>query len=617
MKTLLNRLKRAIQTRRFEFQRYKTHVAPILSRVTLGVNTLVFLGSIATLVSLAVLSGYENTDTSKALLRTILLSLRVLFIIAIAYNVVFNTSMMKRRKPLRWVIDTLMFLTVLPLIYPHPQHPWMPWLEHILYNNHVIYTVMLVYAVISVSKGISYITGRHTNPSVILGSSFLALIIIGSLLLMMPRCLNTSISYSDALFLSTSAVCITGLTPVDISTTFTPTGLLILGLLVQAGGLGVLTFTSFFTLFYSGNISIHDQMMMRDVVSANNVNSLVPTLLYILGFTLVIEILGAVALFACVHNTLGMSIGDELIFSAFHALTAFCNAGFSNIEGGMANPALLHSNQMVYIVASLLILAGGIGFPILVNLKEVIWSYGRRWWRRATRQRRLHEPVHLYDLNTRLVLVWTLVLVVVSSGLFMVFEYNNTMAGMTLWEKIVQSVFNSFVPRSSGFASLPMDRMMNITLLMMVVLMWIGGASQSTAGGVKINTLATVSINLRSILRGSSDVNAFHRRVSINSVRRANAVITLSIISFTLYSFVILWLEPALSVKSLLYETASALFTVGSSLGITSSLSVGSKLVLCSAMFVGRLGVLSLLSGFVERKRPSGVHYPTGNIIIN
>lgn len=188
---------------------------------------------------------------------------------------------------------------------------------------------------------------------------------------------------------------------------------------------------------------------------------------------------------------------------------------------------------------------------------------------------------------------------------------------MTLWEKIVQSVFNSFVPRSSGFASLPMDSMMNITLLMMVVLMWIGGASQSTAGGVKINTLATVSINLRSILRGSSDVNAFHRRVSINSVRRANAVITLSIISFTLYSFVILWLEPALSVKALLYETASALFTVGSSLGITSSLSVGSKLVLCSAMFVGRLGVLSLLSGFVERKRPSGVHYPTGNIIIN
>ncbi|MDE6154517.1 MAG: potassium transporter, partial [Muribaculaceae bacterium] len=329
---------------------------------------------------------------------------------------------------------------------------------------------------------------------------------LGSFLLMMPKCTYTEIGYIDSLFVSTSAVSITGLTSVDISATFTPLGLFILAMLIQIGGLGVLTFTSFFAMFFSGNASIYSQLMVRDMVYTRTMNSLLPTLLYILVFTLAIELIGAIAIFVCIHDTLGMSLTDELIFSAFHSLTAFMNAGFSNIEGGLSNPALLHSNQSIYIVASILILAGGIGFPILVNLKSAVGRYLNRVIGSLAHRKRASEPAHIYDVNTKVVLWSTLFLFLLSSVLFYLFERNNSLSGMSTYEQIVQSIFNSFVPRSSGFSSVQPTGFLNITLVLMVVLMWIGGASQSTAGGIKVNTLAAALLNLKSIILGRKDI---------------------------------------------------------------------------------------------------------------
>jgi Trk-type K+ transport system membrane component len=432
----------------------------------------------------------------------------------------------------------------------------------------------------------------------------------------MPRCTVTPINYTDSLFVSTSAVCITGLTPIDIASTFTPFGILILSLLIQIGGLGVMTFTSFFALFFSGNTSIYSQLMVKDMIYSKTINSLLPTLLYILGFSLVIELLGAIGIFVCIHGTLGMSLEDELIFSGFHSLSAFCNAGFSNIADGMANPALLHSNQMIYIVASALIFAGGIGFPILVNFKTALLRYIRRVWRYIT-NRPKNEPAHLYDMNTKIVMITTITIFIVSALLFFIFEYNNSLAGMSLYEKIVQSIFNAFVPRSSGFASLNPAGFMNITIIMMIALMWIGGGSQSTAGGVKVNTFAVVLLELRAVVTGKRRVTVFNRTLATDSIRRASTVVTISILAYILYSMALVLLEPTLPVKSLLYESASAIFTVGSSLGITDQLGDGAKILLCSAMFLGRVGIISLLTGFAGQRNDPPVKYPVDNVIIN
>lgn len=600
------------------FHRYGAHIRPARDILLKAVDGVAFAGAIMCMVSIVVFTGFDHTASDGRELIALIKTAQIIFLVKVLSNLIFNWNRTFRNTRIfKWVFDIAILITLLPLIYPQPEDPWIPVLGEILYNNKIIFTIVGSYAIVEFCYGIIRILGRRVNPSLILAASFLFFIVIGSFMLMMPRCTVSGIAYTDSLFVSTSAVCITGLTPVDIAETFTPFGMLILSLLIQIGGLGVMTFTSFFALFFSGNTSLYSQLMVKDMIYSKTLNSLLPTLLYILGFTLVIELIGAVCIFASIHDTLGMSLQDEVIFSAFHSLSAFCNAGFSNIEGGLSNPALLHSNQMIYIVASLLIFAGGIGFPILVNFKTAFFRYLKRLWRVLTNGRKCAEPVHLYDMNTKIVMVTTISIFAVSALLFFVFEYNNSLAEMSLQDKIVQSVFNAFVPRSSGFASVSPAGFLNITVIMMIVLMWIGGGSQSTAGGVKVNTVAVIVLELKAVITGKERVTVYNRTLSHDSIRRAATVVTLSIISYVFYSMVLVILEPELSVKALLFESASALFTVGSSLGITHELSDLSKILLCTAMFLGRVGIISLLTGFAGQRKDPPVKYPVDSVIIN
>lgn len=602
----------------YQINRFRAHFQYVFAVLTKIASASAFIASIACIVAAILLIGLEHDKSDTLLLRRIVRISQIVFIIKVIYNIIFNYRETRRTtKTFKWIADFAILITLLPLLYPHPEHPWLPWLEHVLYNNHVIFTIVGLYSVVEFCYGILRIVDRRINPTFMLATSFIFFIIIGSFVLMLPKCTVGGIKYIDSLFVSTSAVCITGLSTVDISATFTPFGLLVLSLLIQIGGLGVMTFTSFFALFFSGNTSVYSQLVVKDMIYSKTINSLLPTLLYILGFTVVIELIGAVAIFLSIHSTLGMSLEDELIFSGFHSLSGFCNAGFSNIEGGLSNPALLNSNQSIYIIASVLIFLGGIGFPILVNFKTVLGNYFRRFGRMLTGRRRGGEPVHIYDMNTKIVMKTTSLIFLVSAILFFILESDNSLAGMSLYDKIVQSVFNAFVPRSSGFASVNPAGFLNITIIMMIVLMWIGGASQSTAGGIKVNTFSVMLHELKSVIKGRSTVVAYHRTIAPDSIRRANAVLVLSIIGFISTSMLLVAFEPHMSVKALLFESASALFTVGSSLGITADLSEASKILLCIAMFLGRVGILSLLIGFFGQHGEPPVKHPVDNVIIN
>ncbi|MDE5685949.1 MAG: potassium transporter, partial [Paramuribaculum sp.] len=200
---------------------------------------------------------------------------------------------------------------------------------------------------------------------------------------------------------------------------------------------------------------------------------------------------------------------------------------------------------------------------------------------------------------------------------FFILEYSNSLAGMSLSEKITQSVFNSAVPRSAGFSSVSPAGFLNVTLVAIMFLMWAGGGAQSTGGGIKVNTLAVIWLNLRAIVTGSPRVTAYRRTIAVGSIRRANAVVAISIFSYFLLSFLLLGLEPKIPTRILLFESCSALFTVGSSLGATPLLSVPSKLLLCVAMFLGRVGIISLLMGVVRTNPQTTAHYPSDSIIIN
>ncbi len=581
---------------------------------------LTVIASAVCIVCLTIHTGYEHSPADIQNIRRALRWIQGIFIVNVLLNIVFRNARNASRKVswFLWVTDALVLITFLPWVYPHPANPWIPWAEQLLYSNKFLYAILTLYATLTLCHAIIQIIGKRTNPSLLLSGSFLTFIIIGSFLLMLPKCTYGGIDYIDALFVSTSAVCITGLTPIDISVTFTPLGLCVLAFLIQIGALGVMTFTSFFALFFSGNTSIYSQLMLRDIIYSKSMGTLVPTLLYILWFTLAVELVGAVAIFLSIHGTLSLSLADEITFSLFHSLSAFCNAGFSNFPGGMSNPLLLDGNISIYWIMSALIIAGSIGFPILVNFKEAIAN------KISLTIRRLKQPAivsvsphHLFNMNTKIVLTTFAWLFIAGTVVFLFLEYDNSLRGMSAIEKITQAVFNSATPRSAGFSSVNPAGFLNVTLVFVLFLMWIGGASQSTGGGIKVNTFAAIWLNLRAIVTGAPKVTAYHRTIATGSIRRANAVVAISIMSYVVVSLLLLWFEPRLPAKSLLFEANSALFTVGSSLGVTGSLSAKSEILLCVAMFLGRVGIISLLTGVARHRHAAGCSFPSDNIIIN
>ena len=600
------------------WERKTKHYNTVIRNITFGLSCIGFAAATLCVIMLIAYAGYDHDVMSVKNMFHYFHLIQSVFIINVIFNLIFHLrKTIKETRPIKIIVDIAIIATLIPTLYPHPENPWIPWLSDIIYDNKFFLISLFAYSVVALSYGVMTIMGKRTNPSLILSCSFLICIFTGSFLLMMPKCTYVHLDFIDALFVSTSAVCITGLTTIDIPSTFTPLGMIVLAMLFQIGGLGVMTFTSFFALFFSGNTSIYSQLMVKDMIYTKSINSLLPTLLYILLFTIAIEAIGAVFIWMSIHNVLAMSLHDQIMFSIFHSMSAFCNAGFSNLPGGMANPALMNSNQVIYIVISVIVFAGSIGFPILVNFRDVFFEYLRRAWNWVKEGNAGIKTVHIYNLNTKITLYTTTIIFLISVVVFFALEHNHSLAGLNIYDKIAQSIFNATTPRSSGFMSVNPAGFLNVTLIFVLFLMWVGGSSQSTAGGIKVNTLAAVLLNLKAIVKGKDRVIAFDRTIAIGSIRRANAMVTLSIISFLIFVMILMMLEPDLSTRSLLFETSSALFTVGSSLGITPLLSFSSKILLIIAMFLGRVGLISILIGLVGNKDNAPVKYPTDNLIIN
>lgn len=603
---------------RAAFRRFVRRSYMLIKTLSQLMMILTNVAAVTCIICMVIHVGYDHTLAEYDAIYRIMRIVKWVFIVSVGFDLTLNIySTVRNSRSVKWIVDIGVVVLLLTSVFPCPSGLMFRWVDTIFYSNNFVYSVLTAFALVTLTYEVFKLVDRRTNPSLLLSMSFVVFIVIGTMLLMLPRSTYSGIGFVDSLFVSTSAVCVTGLPPVDVSSTFTPLGLTILAVLIQVGALGVMTFTSFFALFFSGSASIYSQLMLRDVIYSRTMASLIPTLLYILGATMTIEAVGAVLIFLSIHGTLGMDVTQELTFSAFHSLSAFCNAGFSTLPGGMSNPLLLYHNTSIYWIMTLLILAGSTGFPILVNLKDVIHQRLRRMNRRLRHRRLPPAAVHQFSMNTKIVIFTSGLLLVAGAVIFFVLEYNNSLTGLSLWQKVTASVFNSAVPRSAGFASVNPAGFLNVTLVMVLFLMWVGGGSQSTGGGIKVNTFAAICLNLRAIVTNAPRVTAFRRTIAIGSIRRANAVVAISIISYFTLSFLLLGLEPELSARDVLFESCSALFTVGSSLGITGQLSVTSRLLLCCAMFLGRVGIISLLMGVVKPRHCSAPDYPSDNIIIN
>ena len=585
-----------------------------------GVTYIAYLASILLIVGVVYEHGFTISEHEASQLQTLYRFVWGVFLTEVTLRLLLEYRDTKRAfKKLAWILIALLYLTLIPVIFHRPEEEGaILYFWEFLNGKPYHIVLLLIFSFFNLSNGLVRLLGRRTNPSLILAGSFFIIILIGTGLLMLPRCTMNGISWVDSLFISTSAVCVTGLTSVDVASTFTTSGFVVIILLIQIGGLGVMTLTSFFAMFFMGNTSFYNQLVVRDMVSSNSLGSLLSTLLYILGFTLVIEGIGMVSIWFSIHDTLGMNLEEELAFAAFHSISAFCNAGFSTLSGNLGNSMVMTNHNWLFISVSLLIILGGIGFPILVNFKDIVLYHLRHFWTFVrTRKLERHKMQHLYNLNTKIVLIMTFLLLLIGTLAIAAFEWNASFAGMSVADKWTQAFFNATCPRTAGFSSVDLTSLSVQTLLVYLFLMWVGGGSQSTAGGVKVNAFAVVVLNLVAVLRGSERVEVFGRELSHDSIRRSNATVVMSLGVLFLFIFILSILEPKASLLALTFECVSALSTVGSSLNLTPQLCDASKLLVSLLMFIGRVGLITLMLGIVKQKKNTKYRYPSDNIIIN
>lgn len=453
------------------------------------------------------------------------------------------------------------------------------------------------------------------NPAQLFILSFLFLIITGSFFLLLPNATYSGISLIDALFTATSAVCVTGLVVVDTGSFFTPLGQIIIISLVQAGGLGIMTFASYFGYFFKGSSSFKKQLVLSELTWSGKLGEVFSTLKRIIIITLLIETAGAVFIFLSLNNEVFPEQSERMFFATFHSVSGFCNAGFSTLQNSMYEAAFRFNYSLHLILASLFIL-GGLGFPIVFNLLKYLKNKLANGFLKLLGRKNSYLP-WILNINTRIVLITTLLLIFVGTIHFFVFEYNNTLADHNLWGKIVSAFFGAVTPRTAGFNTTNTASLGIPTVLMVFFLMWVGASPASTGGGIKTSTLALAVLNFLSLARGKKRVEVFGREISQTSVNRAFSVVFLSLMVIAFSVFGVMLSDPDKNLLDVSFECVSAFSTVGLSRGITADLSSYSKFILILTMFVGRIGMLTVFIALFKKVTRYKYRYPEEDVLIH
>ena len=477
---------------------------------------------------------------------------------------------------------------------------------------------LLLYLFLQLLPSIRKLYHAFYNPALLFIGSFAIITIFGAILLKLPKATVAPISWIDAFFTASSAVSVTGLAVVDTGTAFTRFGQWVILILIQFGGLGVLTFTSFFSFFFKGGSSYREGLYVKDFLSSDNLSNVLKLAVKIVVFTLGIELLGMLGIWWFTSEVQkGAALSDQLFFSFFHAVSAFCNAGFSSLSAGLYDPAYRFLYGFHWIVVSLLIL-GGLGFNIVFNFVEYLKVFSGKIKRWIHSGGRLVKPVRVITLNAYLVLVTTAILLIGSTVLMYFFEKDNILAEHSSgWGKFTTAFFCAATPRTAGFNSFDMMSLSTPAIMLMLLLMWIGASPASTGGGIKTSTFAISILNIMAVARGRNFLEIKKREIADASVKRAFAIISISLLVIGLAVFLISWFEPGKELLPIAFECFSAYSTVGLSLGLTPQLSDASKITIMLVMFVGRIGTLNLLIGLMRQLSGRHYQYPQENILIN
>ncbi len=435
--------------------------------------------------------------------------------------------------------------------------------------------------------------------------SFVLVILVGSLLLWLPisSADGESVPYIDALFTATTATCVTGLVTLPTVSTWSLFGQIVILLLIQIGGLGVITVMSGFMLALRHKMGLGDRLLIQDAFNLNSLSGLGSFIKKVIIGTFIVEGIGALLYMTVFIPDFG---ARGIWIALFNSVSAFCNAGIDII----ATDSLCSyaTNPLVNTVTCLLIVIGGIGYIVWWDLARVLREFKRK---------RL-KCLQALTLHSKIAISATIILILAGGALIFAFEYNNpaTIGGMSLFDKIQVSLFQSVTTRTAGFASLPQENLTNASSILCLVLMFIGGSPVGTAGGIKTVTVAVLLASACSTVLGKDEVTLFGRNISREALRKAVAVLGASF-SIMLISTLALSACTNASAIDVLYETVSATATVGLTRGITSALSTAGKLIIIATMYLGRVGPISLAFALnVKKKTQNIIKNPSEDISV-
>ncbi|WP_057767987.1 TrkH family potassium uptake protein [Cytobacillus praedii] len=438
----------------------------------------------------------------------------------------------------------------------------------------------------------------NLDPPKFLVLGFAGVILIGAILLTTPIATENGkgLSFINALFTATSATCVTGLVVVDTGDTFTVFGELVILFLIQVGGLGFMTFATFLFLLLGKRISLKDRLLLKEAVNHLSIAGVVRLVKRILIFTAVIEILGGIIL--SIRFSFEMPVGKAIYYGFFHAISNFNNAGFDLMGGFQSLTSYVNDPTVVLTICGLITL-GGLGFLVMNDLYEY----------RVSRRLTLHSKVVIYA---------TLMLTIGAAIFIFLIEYGNvkTLEPLSFQGKILGSLFQSVTARTAGANTLPIGDLTHSALLLIIMLMFIGAGSGSTAGGIKITTLAVLVAAVWTQIRGKEDVVLFRRKIALETILKALTVTVIGLFIVVIVTMILSITDRGHNFIMYLFEAVSAFGTVGLSMGLTPDLSPLGKILIVLTMFAGRLGPLTIALAITMRRRKDSFHYPEGKILI-
>jgi trk system potassium uptake protein TrkH len=466
------------------------------------------------------------------------------------------------------------------------------------------FMVLISYETIKASTILSKLKSKPARTFIY---SFLLLILFGTALLMLPAMTTQegSMSFFDALFTAVSASCVTGLIVVDTATFFTFKGQFVIMILFQLGGLGIISFTSFFATFLRSGVGIKQQLMLRDFLVSESRFSAKGLLRQIIVITIIIESISFILVFFTwgpdVHFD---SVGQKVFFSAFHAVSAFCNAGFSLFSSGLYQTGVA-SSYVLHIVLALTLIMGGLGFSAIQDLFAI-----------KNLRDRLANPWKDWALSTKIAVYTSFILIVLGTVVFYLLEKDNVLQNQNFMEGMIASFFQSASARTAGFNTVDFGALRTPTLLLIIVLMFIGASSGSVGGGIKTSTFYLLITSVFATLRGRLKIEIGRKFIPKELLFKALSIFFFAASLNLIAVFLLTITDSNIPLADLIFEEVSAFGTVGLSTGITSSLSVAGRTIIILSMFIGRVGTLTFALALSSRTSSKGYKYPKAHLMV-